>query len=185
MKNLAQFILLVFGLFSTTFVIAQNANDINENSDFRDRVFIGGNLGLSFGDITNIQIAPIIGYRVTNEFAVGLGPQYQYTRIRLNRGSDVTSNNYGFNAFARYNLVQPFFAQVEYEYLNFEFIRLDLTTTRSNFSSVLIGGGISQPIGSRAFFNLTVLYNVLYDQNDLESPYDSPLVIRAGINLGF
>lgn len=175
---------LLFFLLSVS-AIAQNGNEINENSSFKDRVFVGGNLGLSFGDITNIQIAPIVGYRVTNQFSVGLGPQYQYTRIRIRNGSDLSSNNYGFNLFARYNIFEPFFLQAEYEYLNFELFNIDLSTFRDNFSSVLIGGGISQPIGSRAFFNLTVLYNVIYDNNDPFQPYDSPVVVRAGINLGF
>lgn len=165
--------------------MAQNGNEIDENSSFLDRVYVGGNLGLSFGDITNVQIAPIVGYRVTNRFSVGAGPQYQYTRIKLRGGNDLTSNNYGFNLFARYNIVEPFFLQAEYEYLNFELFNADLTSFRENFSNVLIGGGISQPIGSRAFFNLTVLYNVTYDNNAQFTPYDSPVIVRAGINLGF
>ena len=177
------FFVVVF--FLSTAAIAQNGNEIDERSSFLDRIFVGGNLGLSFGDITNIQIAPIVGYRVTNEFSVGLGPRYQYTRIKVNGGSDLTSNNYGFNLFARYNIVEPFFLQAEYEYLNFELFNRDLTSFRENFSSVLVGGGISQPIGSRAFFNLTVLYNLSHDNTDPIRPYDSPLIVRAGINLGF
>lgn len=185
MKCSLKSVLFVLVFFYGATSMAQNGNEIDESSGFRDRVFIGGNLGLSFGDVTNIQIAPIVGYRVTNAFSIGLGPQYQYTRIKFNGGSDLTSNNYGFNAFARYNVYDPFFIQAEYEYLNFELFRQDLTSFRDNFSSVLIGGGISQPIGARAFFNLTVLYNLSYDQSEPFQPYDSPLVVRAGINLGF
>lgn len=185
MKNISKLIVLLVVFFISTSVKAQNGNEISENSSFLDRVYVGGNFGLSFGDITNIQIAPIVGYRVTNDFSVGAGPRYQYTRVRFSGGNDVSSNNYGFNLFARYNIFEPFFLQAEYEYLNFELFNRDLTSFRENFNSVLIGGGISQPIGSRAFFNLTLLYNLSYDNTDTFRAYDSPLIVRAGINLGF
>ena len=36
------------------------------------RLIIGGNLGLSFGDFTNINISPMVGYRISQLFAAGL-----------------------------------------------------------------------------------------------------------------
>ena len=186
MNKLLKLVTVVFFFAVAHHSSAQNTNVIDESSGFKDRVFVGGNFGLSFGDVTNIQIAPIVGYRVTNELSLGLGPQYQYSRIKLVGNDDLTSNNYGLNVFARYNLPEPFFLQAEYEYLNFEFFTTpDLNTFRESFSSILVGGGIIQPLGGRAFINLTALYNLSYDANEVIRPYDSPLVVRAGISLGF
>ena len=71
------------------------------------------------------------------------------------------------------------------EYLNFEFFDSQLDTERDSFSSVFVGGGMAQPLGKRAFFTITVLYNLSYDDNEAPRPYDNPLVVRVGINAGF
>lgn len=162
---------------------AQSANEITERSSFMDRVYTGGGLGMSFGSgISYVQLSPLVGYRVTNEFSAGTAISYRYTKYKV---LDVSTNDYGINPFARYNVYDPFFLQAEIEYLNYERVRFDKTTFRDNFTSFLIGGGISQPLGGKAFFNVTVLYNLSYVPSDLTDPYDSPLVVRAGISLGF
>ncbi len=165
---------------------AQNGNEITERSSFRDRVFFGGNLGLAFGDVTFVEVAPLVGYRVTDKLSTGVQIQYRY-RNDKRFSQDLEASDYGFNLFARYNLASPFFLQAEYEYLNFEFITLtpDRNTFREGFSSVLVGGGIAQPLGRNAFFIITALYNLSYDDSEQVSPYDSPLILRVGINLGF
>jgi len=44
-----------------------------------------------------------------------------------------------------------------------------------------IGGGVFQRVGGRAGLGLTLLLNLLHD--DRKSPYNSELIIRAGITL--
>ena len=176
---IAVIVLAYFGGF------AQNGNEITEKSSFRDRVFFGGNLGLSFGDITFVEVAPLVGYRVTDRLSTGLQVQYRYRNDRRFT-PDLEASDYGFNLFTRYNIYAPFFLQAEYEYLNFEFVtRPDNNSSREGFSSVLVGGGVAQPLGQRAFFIITALYNLSYDDNEVIRPYDSPLILRVGVNLGF
>ena len=178
-------LLLVAMFIISVNVSAQTDKKIQNNSSFLDRVFFGGNLGLQFGDVTNVQISPIAGYRVTNDFSTGLGIQYQYIKNkRINPA--ITSNNYGMSIFTRYRIKEPFFLQAEYEYLNYEvtFLR-SFEKQRRSISSIFVGGGISQPIGKNAAFTLSVLYNLSYDETDITSPYSSPLRISGGINLGF
>lgn len=164
--------------------IAQNKNTIDERSPVRDRIFFGGNLGFSFGDITFIEVAPLVGYRITDKLSGGLQVQYRH-RNDKRFTPDLDATDYGANLFARYNLPAPFFLQAEYEYLNFEFFDSQLDTERDSFSSVFIGGGMAQPLGKRAFVIVTALYNLSYDNNEEPRPYDNPLVLRVGINAGF
>lgn len=179
---------LLFTLFMALVSLygwAQNGNDISERSSLKDRIFFGGNLGGSFGDVTFVEVAPLVGYRVTNELSAGLQVQYRYRKDKRFT-PDLETSDYGFNIFSRYNLFQPFFLQAEYEYLNFEFFDpSENDFSREGFSSVLIGGGVAQPLGNRAFFTITALYNITYDDNEFPRPYDNPLILRVGINLGF
>ncbi len=184
MKRITPILVIVLLVMSFT-LSAQTDKEIQDNSSFLDRVYVGGNLGLQFGDITNVQVASIVGYRVTNDFSAGLGVQYQYTKNKRFSPA-LTSNNYGASIFTRYRIKSPFFLQVEYEYLDYEITFIpSFETERRSVSSLFAGGGITQPISANAAFTLLVLYNLSYDQTDLTSPYSSPLRVSGGINLGF
>lgn len=182
--------LIVFLLSSFALKIsAQSSNEIDENSDFRERIFTGGNFGLSFGSgNTYIEIAPLVGYRITNEFSAGGGFSYRYRNVKLTNNQEFSTTDYGLNLFTRYNVYDPFFAMAEVEYLNYEIPFTNGESIRDSASSFLVGGGVSQPFGGRASMNFIVLYNLSY-QNPLPNappgPYDSPWVIRGGISLGF
>src|SRR5215217_1524229 len=55
----------------------------NEKKGFqKEKLFVGGNFGLSIGDYTLINISPQIGYRFSNFFAAGLGVNGQYISIK-------------------------------------------------------------------------------------------------------
>lgn len=185
MKRKIQHLLVVTFIGLSFSLSAQTDKEIQDNSSFLDRVFVGGNLGLQFGDITNVQIAPIVGYRITNDLSAGIGLQYQYTKNkRINPA--IVSNNYGTSIFTRYRVKDPFFLQAEYEYLNYEVTFIpSFETERRTASSLFVGGGITQPIGANAAFTLSVMYNLSYDETDVNGPYSSPLRIGGGINLGF
>ena len=183
MKENTSFAFLLLMLFASINVSGQTDKKIQNNSSFFDRVYVGGDLGLQFGDITNVKVAPIFGYRVNNDLSVGLGIQYQYTRFK-NFAPALTSNNYGTSLFTRYQIKAPFFLQAEYEYLNYQYFVRASEKVRKAVSSFFVGGGVLQPIGRNAVFTISVMYNLSYEQGDLTSPYNSPFKINAGINFG-
>ncbi|MEI8279262.1 MAG: hypothetical protein WCG87_05820 [Bacteroidota bacterium] len=45
------------------------------------KLVFGGGGGLSFGDVTQVSLAPLIGYRFSDEFVAGIGLGYEYLRI--------------------------------------------------------------------------------------------------------
>lgn len=163
-------------------LIAQEPWEVNQESKFKDRIILGGNLGLSFGDVTYVDISPRIGYRATNKLIVGFGGSYRYRKDKR-FVPDLESSDYSFNLFSRYSVYGPIFLHAEYEYLNYEFFLSAAESVRRDANSVLVGGGLAQPIGNRAVFIIEALYNLSYE-NDIFYPYADPWVFRVGIGVG-
>ncbi|MEP5614304.1 MAG: hypothetical protein ABJP45_18785 [Cyclobacteriaceae bacterium] len=153
-------------------------------SNWTDRFYFGGGFGLSAGgNGTNVSLSPQVGYKVTDRYSVGVGITYQYVKIK---GIDTSINNYGWSVFNRYNITRQFFAYSEFENLQFEYFTSlsPERTARGGYNSLLIGAGYSESLAGRASFNISALYNVLYDPADPVQPYNSPWVIRAGVGIG-
>src|SRR6187401_1866071 len=76
------FFLLVNLLINTPFSGSAQMSTEEEKPKipFKDRVFIGGGLALSFGSYTYVGVSPIIGYRVTPRLTSGIGGSYYYWR---------------------------------------------------------------------------------------------------------
>lgn len=147
-------------------------------------VFYGGGIGLSFGTIDYIEIAPMIGLQVTDRFSTGINLLYRY-RDDSRYSPSLSTNDYGGGVFARYRFLPNLFAQTEYEYLNFEYYNFGGNKDSDDYSSFLVGGGLSQPVGHNVALNAIVLYNFSYSDSDFSRPYDSPWVVRVGISAGF
>ncbi len=181
--------LLLGCLFLVFFAEAQ----FRRKSSALDKFYFGGGLGASFGtNFTSISASPLVGYRITDNWSAGVRLTYQYvdqTVVGLGN-SKVNFNNYGGALFTRYVIAERYFAHVEYESLSFEFPTGTLTpdgdvaTERDGNNALFLGGGFREPLGGRASFSLTALYNVLWEEGDLY-PYASPIVIRAGFAVGF
>jgi hypothetical protein len=163
-----------------------------ESNSWRDRVRLGGNFGLQFGNITFIDVSPLVLYQVTDRTQFGVGITYQYVRfnnVRTFGGGTLSSSGnsiYGGRTFMRYFLFPGIFAQGEYEMLStryYDYSSLTPELKRALVPAGFVGGGYSQPISGRSAFNITVLYNLLYEQYRAQSIYASPLVIRAGVTL--
>jgi hypothetical protein len=149
-----------------------------------DRWFYGGGVGVSFGDITYVEVSPLLGYRVDDRLSVGGSLIFRY-RDDDRFSPSVNTSDYGGGLFARYTVVAPFFLQAEYEYLNYEVLRPDRSTERMNANSVFAGGGVTHPLNRNVSLFATVLYNLTYSSYDEPGPYSSPWVVRFGVSAGF
>lgn len=153
-------------------------------SPWKDRMFFGGGLGFGFGDVDFVSVEPLVGFRLHPKVSVGTSFLYRY--VSDSRfPDDIHTNDYGARAFVQFFPVPNFFGQVEYEYLDYEYVLPTLDTARTSAGSVFVGGGVSQPLGHNAAFFASTLYNLSYDDEDPTSPYDSPWVVRAGVSVGF
>jgi hypothetical protein len=157
---------------------------VEEKPKFSERLVFGGDIGLSVGTYTYINVSPAIGYRLTDRLIVGLGPIYIYenykdyhlessmyggkviTSFTVLRGTDINPN------FQIGNLI----LHLENEVINVKPLMFDqfgpVYGSRLWIDNFLIGGGLSQPVGSK--FNVSVL--ILWDvTNNAYSPYSNPI----------
>ncbi len=180
--------LLFIGLLSLSLLVLSKtvaAQDMSGNEmpkqTFVSRLFYGGGFGLQFGTVTLIEVSPLIGYKVTPKFGVGISPSYKYYSYRpYNYSSKIQSNIYGGSIFARYMIFENIFAHAEYESLFYNTKIPGYPTDMSQYNSVLVGGGYRQQIGNNAAMNLMLLWNL----NDTpDSPYTNP-IIRVGFTIG-
>ncbi len=148
-------------------VYGQSLSD--DTPPFRERLFFGGNMGLQFGTMTDIQIAPVVGFWVLPRVAVAIGPDYHYFKYQ-----NLKTNIYGakgyvelvvfqnINKFVPLGANTGIFIHLEDELLSLEsaFWKEQNTYTTSRFyvNSLLVGPGLSQQIGRRSSLNLMVLW---------------------------
>ncbi|MBA0883019.1 hypothetical protein [Flavobacterium undicola] len=149
----------LFAFFSIQ-LSAQNQNpDFKSNSDFWQNVQFGGGLGLSIGSgYTDISVAPSAIYNVNEYFAVGLGAQYTYVKVR----NSYNSNLYGGSLITLFNPIPEIQLSAELEQL-----RVNLKGVgNNNFSDNFWNTGLFLGAGYRSG-NVTIgaRYNVLYKEN--------------------
>jgi hypothetical protein len=182
MVRFLAFVLLSVSTWGIAF--SQGENNSLEGAPLKDRIVTGGGIGLGFGSVQDFfSVSPVIGYRLTAKLLAGTGVTYRYTNYKVVRPS-IKLNDYGINPFLRFTVYRNIFIQTEFEHLNYEYPVTLSETTRRTFESFLAGGGFIQPLGNRLAFYLMALYNFSYQESIQYSPYDSPIVIRAGINIG-
>jgi hypothetical protein len=177
------FSLLIFSLFPL-FIYAQDEAPVEKTPEpysFKDHLVYGGNVGLSFGNVTDVGISPMVGYKVTDKFIPGVGASYNYIKIHYRGYPTQSTNIYGGSVFANYFVLENIFAHAEYEVLNGEWEPYYRPGERFNLSSFLVGGGYRESLGGLSTY-VMVLYNVTQSS---DSPYSSPLVIRVGLAMGF
>lgn len=191
-------ILIIVLLTTSTFSFAQDEEtDETEKKGFqKERLFVGGNFGLTFGNYTLINVSPQIGYRFTKHLAAGVGLNFQYVSLKR---EDYNGDAYyktsqgvtGLNVFGRVYPIQYFMFQVQPE-MNYIFGKEKyFQTSYQNAQeynlnaeivpSLLLGGGLVLPSGGRGAFIASLFSDVLQKDN---SPYGNRPIINFTYNIG-
>lgn len=181
------YLIVMVGVLSALFFTltdAIQAQELNNNPEpkynLKSHLYFGGGFGLQFGSVTLIELSPLVGYKVTSKFSVGLSPTYKYYRYKYSSTQSIENNVFGGSIFARYSIYQGLFAHVEYESLFYNTKEPAQPTYMQQFNSFFVGGGYSQPIGQNSGMYIMLLWNLNDTPN---SPYVNP-VIRVGFNVG-
>lgn len=173
--------LFILGIYNQA--LAQENKTNNQNtpsnsifSNYKSKLYTGGNMGAQFGNSTFIDISPILGYRFTEDFSAGIGTTYRY--LRYNDGRNLYKNNIlGGRVFGRYNVFDNLFVYSEYEVLNSDWAQYG---KRINVENLLAGLGYTQFLGERASVSIMGLWNFYYSPFPI---YNNP-IIRMGFNIG-
>lgn len=146
---------------------------------WQEKIGVGGNLGLRFGDITYVEASPVVGYRLTSFLMPGIGASYRYISYRYSNYGRYSNHVYGGSVWMRAYVAPMVFGYAEYEVLNGEWDPLWQPDIRYNITTTFIGGGYSQENGRTSSY-IMVLFATGQDGNSL---YWNP-VIRIGFMIG-
>jgi len=144
-----------------------------------EKVYVGGGIGgigISSNEIF-VNVNGLVGYRLTEKLEAGLGINYQYYKWKPTSQS---FNDWGFNIFSMYHIYSPVFLMAQYQ-----IFYLDQIEGRETYDAFLLGGGITQPIGSNGALNFYALYNLSYADGGDNGRYGSPWVIGMNVGFGF
>ncbi len=170
-------------LWNPSYLYAEE-RDVHEMSH-RERVFIGGFLGVQLGTFTAVSVNLHGGYLITNRLSAGIGGNYQYTNDTW-FGESFSSHVYGASVFSRFRVYSHFFVHAEFERLRLQ-SRLPHTDPdfdpddRATISedNYLLGAGYGLPMSDRVRLNLLLLYNF---NQDSQVYFDNPF-FRVGLDV--
>ncbi len=159
---------------------AESEPDVRELS-VRERIFVGGFVGLQLGNYTSVGINAHAGYRITNRLSAGFGGVYQFANDRW-LGESFTSHMYGGGLFARFRVFDQLFIHAEHEWLSL-ISRIDLSgpdnRQRISEENLLLGLGYGLRMSERVRLNLLLLYNF----NEETQVYFNNPFFRVGIDV--
>ncbi|MCB9202869.1 MAG: hypothetical protein H6604_07475 [Flavobacteriales bacterium] len=164
--------------------VAQEQSEQQEKKHTKsgqNRWVVGGNLGASFGNYTNVVIGPSIGYRFNDYVIGGVNLGYTYTESKSNWRNSMF--NGGLFLQPTYN---NFFGMINWNY--YTGTRTILYTTPNikddiNEHALWLGAGYRAQLGGNVYTTIGVQYNVLYDKNS--QVFGSGWQPIIGITAGF
>jgi hypothetical protein len=152
---------------------------------FKDRIWFGGGIGLSFGTVTAVQLDPLVGVYLDHprKLSAGIGPSYWY--FQDNRYAPAfTQSIYGYRLFSRYRVIEQAFLHAEFLHVNAErYSSAENAIRRTWIPHLLVGAGYVQPLGGRTSFYLQALFEVLQDPNSLYAGQGP--ILSGGVGVGF
>lgn len=167
------------------------------------RIVLGGGIGFSWGDqYASFSISPVVGYRILDKLAVGVGGGYQYFWQKnffsvpdvygIEHLYDLKASITSVSVWARYMVFPRLIVHAEYEHNFFSYTDYrfsssgtgDIESYREKYNapSVLLGIGYRQPVGENASVFIMGMYDVVQDKY---SPYGNTIFPRIGFNIGF
>lgn len=190
--------ILIFLILSSTALSVRTQDYLRvqeDESDRRGKLFLIPEFWLSFGNSTYIEVAPLLGYHVSDRLIVGLGPHYIYQSVKATPYNPYAykTHIFGLKSFARFalithaeeflpiNLFNDLFVHAEYEGMSLEDDYYAPDSKREIYNLFLIGAGVNQRLG---MYN-SISFMVLWDINETSrSPYSNP-IFRIGFNTYF
>lgn len=151
----------------------------NPFNNLQEKLYYGGNVGAWFGSTTYLNISPIVGVKLNDQFSVGIGAIYNYYS-QTYAGKKYTTTIYGGSAFARYFIFENVFAHAGWDRISVPDYTSNIMNRRTWVDNLLVGGGYRESFSDNGSIVAMILYNI--NQTPL-SPYQNP-IIQIGFNVG-
>lgn len=178
-------LLLLGGAYGQQTGAAPTPGTDGDKLPFKERLWFGGGIGLSFGTVTAIQVDPMAGVFLDKgkKASAGLGISYNYFRDNRVQPSYEMSA-YGYRTFARYRIFDMLFLHGEFLHLNVEpYYYFTENLGRIWVPHLLVGGGYVQSLGGKSSLYLQVLFEVLQDPNSFYAGQGP--ILSGGMGIGF
>lgn len=144
------------------------------------KLFVGGNFSLWFGNVTYIDLNPVVGYKITPRLWSGIGPMYKYLKDYFYYGTTIhyyETNIYGAKVFGQFTVFKDLnekikinlgdvFLYAETDFLNHEpilFNQLTNTIIKENRKWIdisLVGFGMRYNFGQRLGISMFILWDI-------------------------
>lgn len=192
---------LVLFLLALPFQNFAQLKSSTERRTFSEKVFFGGALGLTIGDITQIDIIPVAGIWVFPQWSVGATGRYSYYSHRGYFVGGPTkpyrTHILGYSVFTQV-LPVPDFSEIfpkvkvhgglmfhaEYERLYLDRRMVDPAAVNESGKTwvdlYLLGGGYRQRLGERAALNIMMLWEL---SESKFSPYPRNPMLRVNFTV--
>ena len=167
-----------------------NSNDLSsavkrtslQEESFWDRLVLGGNFNISKTSPLNIDMSPVVGYRINKLFEAGVTGCYrgQFSRDKYKINAVMDKETYGYSAFVNHMFFRNFFANVEAERMRITTVSEEEVKREWN-QTLLIGVGRKINVSKWLEMQALILFNVLHDNKD--GLYNSPVVFKTGFRL--
>jgi len=159
-------------LFLSFIAIQGQAQQSDKDYVFKDHLWYGFNIGgLGIGSNTfSAGVAPMGGYRINDYFSVGAIAKLNYTYMWQRLGDNYHFVDYGAGVLGRVKFLRgKYFAQIEYDWMSISNFN-GLGQVRDTYPFFYIGGGINYPGNGKWSSELTALFNLHPDSNQLFFP---------------
>ncbi len=132
------------------------------NKDWNKKLTYGGNTQLYFSQaFTIVDLAPSIGYNLTENLNLGLGFIYIYSSANYLTYGRYVQSAYGPYCYARYSFLESFFVQGQFDRLRQTNIyNFNDPTQKVWVDYVWLGGGYRRSIGKNAALMSSVMINI-------------------------
>ena len=143
---------------------------------YKNRFFTGGGVGLQFGTLTAVELAPTVGYIVHRMFRFGITVNFSYFRDAYFQPA-LSSYYWGGSFFIRFYPIRRLFIHAEIGGMNQPY---GSDHERKWLAYPIAGIGYSQPLGNRVALTIRAMWNF---NNDEYSIYGNP-IIGIGCEVG-
>jgi hypothetical protein len=158
---------------------AKNEPKKKANTEYLERISIGGTGGLQIGNFTYIELSPNAAYHFNNMFCAGIGGTYIFYQEKF-YSYTYTDHIYGPRAFAEGHFFNFLGLHAAYQGLNYKRALPTIEKPRIWSNNLCVGGGYYQRTGRFAMY-VYLLWN-FSDRSPEENIYKNPLLFKAGFD---